>query len=105
MIRGDVHEISLPRRRGHVQQGGRYAVIVQADDLQPLSTVIVSPTSRSAVPASFRPAISVGGQETRVLCEMTRAVDLRSLGDRVGHLSLDELADVEEALELILGLN
>ena len=105
MIRGDVHEISLPRRRGHVQQGGCYAVIVQADDLQALSTVIVSPTSRSAVPASFRPAISVGGQETRVLCEMTRAVDLRSLGDRVGHLSLDELADVEEALELILGLN
>jgi hypothetical protein len=33
VVRGDVHAITLPRRRGHVQQGRRYAVIVQADDL------------------------------------------------------------------------
>jgi mRNA interferase MazF len=105
VIRGDVHEIALPRRRGHVQHGGRYAVVVQADDLLALSTVIVCPTSRSALAASFRPAIAVAGQETRVLCEMTRAVDVRSLGDRIGHLSIEEIASVDDALELVLALN
>jgi mRNA interferase MazF len=105
VIRGDVHAIALPRRRGHVQQGGRYAVVVQADDLLALSTVVVCPTSRSALGASFRPEISVGGEKTRTLCEMVRAVDIRSLGDQVGHLSPGELADVDDALELVLGLD
>jgi mRNA interferase MazF len=105
VTRGDVHEIALPRRRGHVQHGGRYAVIVQADDLAALSTVIVCPTSRSALSASFRPEIAVAGEETRVLCEMARAVDVRSLGDRIGHLAVDEIASVNDALELVLALS
>lgn len=105
MIRGDVHEIALPRRPGHAQHGGRYAVIVQADDLLALSTVVVCPTSQSALSASFRPEIAVAGEETRVLCEMVRAVDTRSLGDQIGHLSLDEIASVDEALELVLALS
>jgi mRNA interferase MazF len=105
VIRGDVHAIALPRRRGHVQEGGRYAVVVQADDLLALSTVVVCPTSRSALGASFRPEIAVGGERTRALCEMVRAVDVRSLGDRVGHLTLDEIAEVDDALQLVLGLD
>jgi mRNA interferase MazF len=105
VIRGDVHAIALTRRTGHVQQGGRYAVIVQADDLLALSTAIVCPTSQSARRASFRPEIAVGGERTRAMCEMVRAVDIRSLGDRVGHLTVEEMAAVDEALELVLGLN
>ena len=105
MIRGDVHEISLPPRQGHVQHGGRFAVIVQADDLLALSTVMVCPTSQSASSTSFRPSIAVAGEETRVLCEMVRAVDTRSLGDRIGHLSVDEIASVDDALELVLALS
>ena len=105
MIRGDVHEISLPRRRGHVQHGGRFAVIVQADDLLALSTVIVCPTSQSAPSTSFRPSIAIAGEDTRVLCEMVRAVDTRSLGDQIAHLSVDEIASVDDALELVLALS
>ncbi len=59
MVRGDVHSISLPRRRGRVQHGRRYAVIVQADDLLALSTVVICPTSISAPAASFHPEIAV----------------------------------------------
>ena len=55
MVRGDVYAITLPRRRGRVQHGRRYAVVVQADDLLALSTVIVCPTSTSTPPASFHP--------------------------------------------------
>ena len=38
MVRGDVHQIKMPGKRGHVQEGRRFAVIVQADDLLALST-------------------------------------------------------------------
>jgi mRNA interferase MazF len=104
VVRGDVHAITLPSKRGHVQQGRRYAVIVQADDLLALSTVIVCPTSRSAFPASFHPEIDLHGQPTQVLCEMTGAVDARALGEQVAHLSLEERRAVDDALLLVLDL-
>lgn len=102
MIRGDVHRIKLPGKRGHVQQGRRYAVIVQADDLLTLSTVVVCPTSRSAFPASFHPEVTIAEQSTQVLCEMVGAVDARVLGEHIGHLSREELRAVEDALLLVL---
>ncbi len=105
MVRGDVHEIKLPARRGRVQHGRRYAVIVQADDLLALSTVVICPTSRSAFKASFHPEIIVLDQPTQVLCEMVGAIDARALGERVCHLTYDELRTVDDALQLVLELS
>lgn len=104
MVRGDVHAIMLPRRRGHAQHGHRYAVIVQADDLLALSTVVVCPTSRSAPPASFHPEITLKSQPTQILCEMVGAVDARALGEQVGHLTFDEMRTVNDVLGMILAL-
>ena len=104
MVRGDVHEIVLPRRRGRVQHGRRYALIVQADDLRTLSTVLICPTSQSTPPASFHPEISIGDLVTRLMCEMTGAVDTRSLGRQVGHLMPEEMQAVDDALLLVLDL-
>lgn len=104
MLRGDVHAIVLPRGRGRVQHGRRYAVIVQTDALLSLSTVIVCPTSQSTPPASFHPEIAIGDETTRVLCEMVGAIDARRLGPQVGHLGLEELRRVEDGLELVLDL-
>ena len=104
MVRGDVHAITLPRGRGRVQQGRRFAVIVQADDLLALSTVVVCPTSTSTPPASFHPDVEVGDEPTRVMCEMVGAVDARMLGRHIGHLTLDEMRCIDDALELVLDL-
>lgn len=104
MVRGDVHPITLPRRRGHVQHGRRYGVVVQADDLLTLSTVVLCPTSRSAPPASFHPEIMIGAEPTRVLCEMVGAVDAAAIGEPVAHLTLQESRAVDEALLLVLGI-
>ncbi|HEX8157242.1 MAG TPA: type II toxin-antitoxin system PemK/MazF family toxin [Solirubrobacteraceae bacterium] len=49
-----MEEGDLPAR-GHEQHGARYAVVVQADELLGLSTVLVSPTSTRARAATFRP--------------------------------------------------
>ena len=104
MVRGDVHAITLPGRRGRVQHGLRYAVVVQADGFSALSTVVVCPTSRSAPWTSFHPEVTVLGDATRVMCEMVGAVDAGALGEYVGHLPLDELRAVEDALRLVLDL-
>ena len=104
MIRGDVHAISLPRRRGHVQHGRRFAVVVRSDDLMQLSTVVVCPTSRSTPPASIHPEVAIDGEPTRVMCEMVGAVDARALGERVAHLRVDEIRRLDDALELVLDL-
>jgi mRNA-degrading endonuclease toxin of MazEF toxin-antitoxin module len=99
-----VHAITLPRGRSRVQRGRRYTVIVQADDLRALPTVVVCPTSSSTPPASFQPDVTIGEEPTRVMCEMVGAVDARSLGPQVGHLTLDEIRSVDDALMLVLDL-
>jgi mRNA interferase MazF len=79
-------------------------VVVQADELLGLSTVIVAPTSRSALPATFRPEVVVAEEPTRVLVEQLRTVDLERLGEHVGRLEAAERRAVDGALELVLGL-
>lgn len=105
MVRGDVCAVKLPKGRGRVQHGQRYAVVLQADEMLDLSTVIVCPTSTSIRQASIHPEIAIGEEPTRVLCEMVGAVDGRAIGDRVAHLSMDELREVEEGVKLVLDLD
>lgn len=104
MIRGEVYRIRLPATRGREQRGGRYGVVVQADQLLGLSTVIVAPTSRSAAAATFRPEIELAGENTRVLVEQLRAVDIERLDSLAGRLTAPEQRAVDEALALILDL-
>jgi mRNA interferase MazF len=103
VTRGEIFRIRLPGR-GREQRGPRYGVIVQADELLALSTVVIAPTSRSAAPATFRPEVEVAGERTRILVEQLRAVDLERLGDSAGRLTARELRAVDAALELVLGL-
>lgn len=105
MVRGEVFRLPAPRgARGREQQGARYAVVVQADEFMALSTTLVAPTSTSARPATFRPTISLGETETRVLVEQTTVVDPQRLGRSAGRLDAAELQAVDEALALVLGL-
>jgi mRNA interferase MazF len=105
VVRGEVFRLPPPSRpRGHEQRGGRYAVVVQADELLGLSTVIVAPTSTRARAASFRPLIALLGEATRVLVEQTTVVDPERLGPSAGRLSAAEMASVDDALRLVLAL-
>lgn len=103
-MRGDVYRLRAPKQaRGHEQRGVRYAVELQGPIT--LSTVIVAPTSTRAAPAVFRPEIDMDGTTTRVLVDQMAAVDgtLR-LGDMVGRLAAQEMAEVDLAMRLLLGL-
>lgn len=106
MVRGDVYRLRAPRgARGHEQRGARFAVVVQSDDLMALSTVLVAPTSASAAAATFRPCVEIDGEPTRVLVEQTTAVDPTRLGRPAGRLGAPEIARVDDALSLVLGLS
>ncbi len=105
MERGDVYAFVPPReRRGHEQRGRRYAVVVQGNELVALSTVVVVPTSTEAVPSAFRPEVELAGRRTRVLVDQVGAFDVSRIGRRVGRLAHSELREVDEALQLVLGL-
>ena len=103
-MRGDIYRLrGAKQARGHEQKGTRYAVELQGPI--PLSTVIVAPTSTRAAPAVFRPDIDMDGTTTKVLVDQMAAVDAAlRLGDMVGRLSAHEMAEVDLALRLLLGL-
>jgi mRNA interferase MazF len=103
-VRGDLYRLRSDKdTRAHEQRGPRFAVAVQSDDIQ-LSTVIVAPTSTSAQPAIFRPEIELDSIQTRVLVDQMRAVDASRLGDFAGRLDTDEIAELDRAVRLMLGV-
>jgi mRNA interferase MazF len=105
VVRGEIFRLPAPRAtRGREQRGARYAVVVQADEFLALSTLLISPTSVSARPASFRPAITLNGTPTRILVEQTTVVNPERLGHSAGRLDASELQSVDEALALIFGI-
>jgi mRNA interferase MazF len=105
VVRGEVFRLRVPRgARGREQRGARFAVVVQADEMLALSTVLVAPTSTSAPARSFRPVIELKGRSTRVLVEQITAVSSERLGASVGRLSAHELGAVDTALTLVFGL-
>jgi mRNA interferase MazF len=104
VTRGDIYRVRLPKSGGREQHGSRFAVVVQAEALMGLSTVLVAPSSRSALAASFRPEVTIEEEQTRILVEQLRALDIRRLGDFAGRLSSEEMREVDEALSLVLAL-
>lgn len=105
MVRGEIFRLRVPRGARHAEQRGtRFAVVVQADELLALSTVLVSPTSTAAPARSFRPTIELNATPTRVLVEQTTAISPDRLGESVGRLTATELRDLDSALALVFGL-
>jgi len=103
--RGDIVRLTPPTSDGREQQGSRYGVIVQSDALAPLSTVLVAPTSQSALQTHFRPPITLGRESTKVLVEQLAAIDVRRASEVVGRVSVEEMWAIDDALTLVVGLN
>ena len=97
-MRGDVYRLKRPRSaQGHEQQGERYAVVVQANAYDHLSTWLVAPTTTKSFGSMIHPTIELLGQDVRVLVEQTTAVDPQRLGDFAGRLAPEELTEINVA--------
>ncbi len=79
-------------------------MVVQADEVAWLTTVVVVPTSSNAQPAIFRPEVTVRGRRTRLLTDQVSTVDRSRVGRSLGRLSPAELQELDESLKRILGL-
>ena len=105
MRRGDVVELRLPKGVGSEQRGRRFGVIVQSDALLPRSVVLIAPTSTAAREATVRPIIKILGSRTKVLVEQLSPLDVNCLGEKVETLHGHALWAIDDALELVPGLN
>lgn len=104
MIRGAVYRIDLGRHRGHEPGGKRLGLVVSPSD-SPLSVVTVIPTSTSAGHSIHRPELEIAGQDTRLLVDQLRSIDIHYIvGDPVDYLTRDQLLEVELALAHYLGV-
>lgn len=112
-----------PPRRGHLyyadldpvmgsEQGGRRPVLVLQNDVGNQHSPVTIVASVTSVPArvarptdvSILPGPSGLSQPSRILLNQIRTVDKRRLGRRLGSLTEEQMAQVEEALKLSLGL-
>ena len=104
-MRGDVYRLKRPRSaQGHEQQGERYAVVVQANAYEHLSTWLVAPTTTKSFGSMIHPTIELLGQDVRVLVEQTTAVDPQRLGDFAGRLTIFNCGSYWRGVRSSLGL-
>ena len=105
MVRGECFRIRTQRgARGGEQRGERFAVVVQSDLVGGGATIVVVPSSRSALDAPYRPSVEIAGSPTRLLVDKMRASAVERLGKSVGRLSAAEMIAVDNAMRIVLGL-
>lgn len=99
-------DLGLPKE-DHEQAGRRPVVILQTDDLCPLSTVVITTQLRQAGLAYtvLVPAKEAALERDSVaLCHQIRALDRRKLIHKIGELAPERLSEIERAAAFVLGL-
>jgi mRNA interferase MazF len=104
-MRGAVYRVDLGNvKRGHEQRGRRLGLVLSPSSM-PWSVATVIPSSTTAQPAVFRPAVEIDGKLTRFLVDQIRSIDVTDIhGDPVHYLDRDEIAEIEHAVTRYLGL-
>ena len=109
-LRGEVWMLNFDPTRGHEQAGNRPALIISVDifNAGPADLVIVLPiTSRSK---GVRSHVAVkppeGGLSVAsfIKCEDVHSVSKERLHRRLGNVSADTMAEVEDRLRILLNL-
>lgn len=104
--RGDVYWVALDPALGTEVRKTRPAVIVSNDSCNRHGTrvVVVPVTSNVGSLYPGEALVHVRGRPARALGDQVRSIDKARLRARAGRLSQDEMADVEEALLVTLGI-
>lgn len=108
--RGEIYEFNFGDRRGAAQRGARPALVVQNDlGNQYAPTTIVAAMSTGAIEdydvrVPVRPKESGLRERSVVMLDQLFTVDQSLLRRRIGQLSTDAMAEVDQALGVSLGL-
>ena len=102
--RGDVFWARLDPTVGSELQKTRPVVVLSINPLNKArKTVVVVPLSTSAPAIEFLNVALKGGSVAR--CEHIRAIDKTRLADRIGSISDNDMAKIEEGNSRMLGVN
>lgn len=108
--RGEVWLVNLNPARGHEQAGTRPGLIVSVDPFNhgPAGLVVLLPLTTKAKGIPFHvpvvPSETGLNQESFIKCEDVRSVSKERLGRRLGKVSPEALAAVEDRLRILLNL-
>ena len=109
-LRGEVWLVDLDPARGHEQAGMRPGLVVSVDlfNRGPAELVVVVPltTRAKGIPWHVPVEPPEGGLEQKsfIKCEDVRSVAKERLTRRLGMVSAETLAAVEDRLRILLGL-
>ena len=104
--RGDVYWVALDPTIGSEIQKTRPAVVVSNDSCNRYGRRVIVLPLTSNVDSLFpgEAKVQVAGRPARVVGDQIRAVDKRRLRRKVGRLAAAEIAEVDQALRITLGL-
>lgn len=109
--RGDIWLVDLGQPKDdHEQAGRRPALILQTDDLSPLSTVVIIPLTTQSRRSGFVNTVLIPAREAGqdhdsvALCHQIRALDRRKLIHKIGECAPERLSEIEVAIMFVLGL-
>ena len=105
--RGDIYYIRPMRKQiGSEQHQGRPALIVSNDKNNLFSSVVeiayITKQPKKNLPTHVK--IQLSGMEATILCEQIQSVSVKSLGNFMGHLQGVDIANVNRALMISLGI-
>jgi mRNA interferase MazF len=109
--RGDIWLVAMGAGRKGEPGKNRPAVVVSADELLvgvEYELVVVVPLSTSRQPGPLRPVVSPDDgidQPSAAVCRAVRAVARSRLLRPIGQVSPEALADIEQSLATVLGLD
>ncbi len=105
MIRGAVYPVDLgDAERGHEQRGRHLGLVISIEQ-NAWSVVTIIPTSTSAQASVFRPEVVIAGQQTKILIDQVRTIDVSYVtGELIDYLSRDDMVQVEHSVSRYLGL-
>ncbi|OGD93812.1 hypothetical protein A3A48_02130 [Candidatus Curtissbacteria bacterium RIFCSPLOWO2_01_FULL_37_9] len=108
--RGEVWIADLAPGRGWEVAKRRPVIIISANEINKISTLVVIIPLSSIIPSVIGPErvfIEKGmflNKASIALPTQIRAIDKSRISKKVGNLSKDKLSEVEEALKVVLGL-
>jgi mRNA interferase MazF len=110
---GAVYSFDFGPQPGHLQEGKRFLIVVQTNNLNQLEgypNVIIVPTTTKGKPSPSYAMIEPSGsngltEKSFAICNQIQTIDKNRLKDFRGKLSKEDLYQVKEALKVSLSIS
>ena len=107
---GDIYLVDLPQIGGHEQMGKRPAIILQEDEYN-LPTVLIVPLTTKMKALDFAGTILIKpddrnhlDRESIALAFQLRAIDRKRLSKKIGKLRVDQITKLQSLIKGLLGI-